>query len=160
MVQLEIRQVGKASDFDSDMHRFESCISYQLTWVVASIVHKQECNLIGIEYKCLTWMSHLLTVDFRQETHKKTAGVKRDYNRLGNQELRFQSVHGRTLACHARRRGSLPLETASFVVRKVKGEWASRGGRTPKTRYLTCHKFVLFRDGHKVGQQTVNLFIR
>jgi len=25
-------------------------------------------------------------VDFRQETHKKTAGVKRDYNRLGNQE--------------------------------------------------------------------------
>ena len=24
---MEIRQVGKASDFDSDMHRFESCIS-------------------------------------------------------------------------------------------------------------------------------------
>ena len=29
-------------------------------------------------------MSHLLTGVFRQETHKKTAGVKRDYNRLGN----------------------------------------------------------------------------
>jgi len=36
MVLMEIRQVGKASDFDSDMHRFESCISYQflsLQWV-------------------------------------------------------------------------------------------------------------------------------
>ena len=33
-------------------------------------------------------MSHLLTVFFRQETHKKTAGVKRDYNRLGNQSIR------------------------------------------------------------------------
>ena len=29
-------------------------------------------------------MSHLLTGFFRQGTHKKTAGVKRDYNRLGN----------------------------------------------------------------------------
>ena len=104
-------------------------------------------------------MSHLLTVGFRQETHKKTAGVKRDYNRLGNQELRFQSVHGRTLACHARRRGSLPLETASFVVRKVKGEWASRGGRTSKTRYLTCHKFVLFRDSTAAVQLTVNQLV-
>ena len=27
---------------------------------------------------------------FRQETHKKTAGVKQDYNRLGNQELGFK----------------------------------------------------------------------
>ena len=26
-ILMEIRQVGKASDFDSDMHRFESCIS-------------------------------------------------------------------------------------------------------------------------------------
>ena len=33
-------------------------------------------------------MSHLLTGFFRQETHKKTAGVKRDYNRLGNQSIR------------------------------------------------------------------------
>jgi hypothetical protein len=29
-------------------------------------------------------MSHLLTGFFRQETHKKTAGVKQDYNRPGN----------------------------------------------------------------------------
>ncbi len=33
-------------------------------------------------------MSHLLTGFFRQGTHKKTAGVKRDYNRLGNQSIR------------------------------------------------------------------------
>ena len=37
-------------------------------------------------------MSHLLTVFFRQETHKKTAGVKRDYNRLGNQQSVLSSV--------------------------------------------------------------------
>ena len=35
-------------------------------------------------------MSHLLTGVFRQETHKKTAGVKQDYNRLGNQEYGFK----------------------------------------------------------------------
>ena len=31
-----------------------------------------------------------------------------------HQRIRSQSVHGRTLACHAKRRGSLPLGTASI----------------------------------------------
>ena len=38
MVQLEVRQVGKASDFDSDMHRFESCTSCQKEYWLSSIV--------------------------------------------------------------------------------------------------------------------------
>ena len=37
------------------------------------------------------------------------------YNyRRREEAFRSVSVHGRTRACHARRRGSLPLQTASF----------------------------------------------
>ena len=54
-------------------------------------------------------MSHLLTVDFRQETHKKTAGVKRDYNRLGNQKLYTVRLSVRTLPFHGSKRSSILL---------------------------------------------------
>ena len=37
-------------------------------------------------------MSHLLTVGFRQETHKKTAGVKRDHNRLGGSSPYIEAI--------------------------------------------------------------------
>ena len=39
---------------------------------------------------------------------------------MQSNEFRFQSVHGRTLACHAKRRGSLPLGTARIFFRRLK----------------------------------------
>ena len=38
----------------------------------------------------------------------------------------FQSVHGRTPACHAGRRGSLPLETAKFLEATPPGHFLAR----------------------------------
>ena len=43
-----------------------------------------------------------------------TASASEFESRLGHQ-FRSVSVHGRTLACHAKRRGSLPLWTAKFT---------------------------------------------
>ena len=54
-----------------------------------------------------------MTVEFRQETHNETAGVKQDYNRLGNQVCTVR-LSVRTLPFHGSKRSSILLSCTNF----------------------------------------------
>ena len=66
-------------------------------------------------------MSHLLTGFFRQGTHKKTAGVKRDYNRLGNQKYSVFSKMDITVGYEPASGSSILSGPASF--RGIGANW-------------------------------------
>ena len=76
-------------------------------------------------------MSHLLTGFFRQETHKKTAGVKQDYNRLGNQKYSVFSKMDITVGYEPASGSSILSGPASFRFRGIGTAW---GG------HFTCNE--------------------
>ena len=55
-----------------------------------------------------------LTVEFRQETHNETAGVKQDYNRLGNQDSCTVRLSVRTPPFHGGKTSSILVRCAKF----------------------------------------------
>ena len=60
---------------------------------------------------------------------------------LSSAKFRFQSVHGRILACHARGRGSLPLETANIKAAIPVAAFIFVGGQYEKITnkcYICC----------------------
>ena len=67
-----------------------------------------------------------MTVAFRQETHNETAGVKQDYNRLGNQDLCTVRLSVRTPAFHAGKRSSILLRCT--ILRKIQMIFFRRPG--------------------------------
>ena len=68
-------------------------------------------------------MSHLLTGFFRQETHKKTAGVKRDYNRLGNQKYSVFSKMDITVGYEPASGSSILSGPANIKFRGIGANW-------------------------------------